>query len=76
VKETPKGYWIGDWLFKKWIPKDSKKRFAYPTKEEALNNFIIRTKKYIEIIKSRLDDSKYAIILAEGEMEKISNIKK
>jgi hypothetical protein len=50
LRETPCGYWIAPkWAvnrcsitkekYKKWISKDSKKRFAYPTKKEALQNF-------------------------------------
>ena len=66
VKETPKGYWIDrikvaeyleDYRLKdikkycRWIPKKSKKRYAYPTKQEALNYFIKRTEKYKRILK-------------------------
>ena len=55
-KETEKGYWIKikNWdthLFQKWVSKTSRKRFAYPTKEEALESFIKRTKRRIRIIK-------------------------
>jgi pyruvate/2-oxoacid:ferredoxin oxidoreductase beta subunit len=48
LRETPCGYWIFPrWAnsdktkekYKKWVPKKSKKRFAYPTKKEAINNF-------------------------------------
>ena len=59
-KETLKGYWIGyynpfgvrlgEW--QKWVSKTSKKRFAYPTKEEALINFIKRTERRIGILGS------------------------
>ena len=55
IKETPKGYWIG-WRIPsnekfKWISKTSKKKYAYPTKEEALENLRLRTevrKKILE----------------------------
>jgi hypothetical protein len=52
IKETEKGYWIGYKNFsswKKWISKTSKRRYAYPTKQEAMKNFITRTKRRIEI---------------------------
>ena len=59
-KETPKGYWIrplyGGYLglWKKWIPKKSRKRYAYPTKKEALDSFIARKKKQVQYSKTTL----------------------
>lgn len=59
--ETPKGYWIRPLLggmyfstWRKWISKTSRKRFAYPTKEEALNSFIIRKEKQVRYCKNDL----------------------
>lgn len=57
IKETDKGYWIkhNDFdMYKKWIPKVSLKRFAYPTKKEALINYIKRNEKRNKILKSQL----------------------
>ena len=70
IKETEKGYWIGykGFSFKKWIPKKSKKRYAYPTKEEALQNFIARTKRRVDILKRQIDCCKIAISLAERKV--------
>ncbi len=69
MKETPKGYWIGDARFpelmKKWISKTSKKRFAYPTKQEALTNFIKRNEKRIEILEHQILSCKMALNIAE-----------
>ena len=59
-KETPKGYWIrplvGGYfgIREKWIPKVSRKRYAYPTKEEALESFILRKKRQIQYLKNQL----------------------
>jgi len=54
LKETLKGYWIGHKEFpelsKRWVSKTSKKKFAYPTKDEALINFIKCTEKRIKIL--------------------------
>jgi len=73
IKETPKGYWIGsrgwkggNWWFEKWIPKESRKRFAYPTKEEALRNYIKRTEKRIKILKSQLQECEYGVRTAKA----------
>lgn len=36
--------------FKKWIPKINKKRYAYPSKKDAIENYLKRTDKYIKIL--------------------------
>jgi len=55
VKETPKGYWVGLYGKKyKFVLKDSKKKFAYLTKEEAMTNYIKRTESRIKILKEQL----------------------
>lgn len=70
-KETPKGYWIGygtpDTLRGrgKWISKTGKKRFAYPTKKEALNNFIMRNERRVKILSSQLESCKISINIAK-----------
>ena len=71
-RETPKGYWIayggspgcfiGD---ERWVSKTSRKRFAYPTKEEAMVNLIARTKSRIKILKSQLSTCEIALASAE-----------
>ena len=70
LKETPKGYWIGYGGVlgingvKKWISKDSRKRYAYPTKKEALLNFTKRTQRRTEILESQLKTCLTALRLA------------
>lgn len=76
IKETEKGYWIGSGclnstLWKKWILKQSKKRFAYPTKEEALINFIKRTEKRIDILENQILFCKLGLNLAKEKQNKI-----
>lgn len=66
-KETPKGYWIGYGGFEsllghqRWVSKTAKKRYAYPTKEQALLNYIKRTERRIEILESQLWASETAL---------------
>lgn len=74
-KETPKGYWIGYGhpdnglqSYDRWVSKTSLKRYAYPTKEEALNNYILRTEKRIKILKSHLEICEYALIKAKNAL--------
>jgi hypothetical protein len=74
LKETLKGYWVGylnpfgvslgDW--QKWVSKTSKKRFAYPTKEEAMVNFIKRTEKRVNILDRQLQVCKISLNLAKN----------
>jgi hypothetical protein len=73
IKETTKGFWIGYgeiMHYKRWISKTAKKRFAYPTKEEALNGYITRTKKRMEIMEYQLSSCKMGLGLADMEKEK------
>ena len=73
--ETPKGYWIGYSNEKlKWVPKESRKRYAYPTKEAALENFIKRTRKRVKIIEYDLDCCKKALVLAQQEVNKNNSL--
>ena len=60
-KETLKGYWIGYGhpdnglqSHSRWVSKTARKRYAYPTKEEALTNYIKRTERRIGILKAQL----------------------
>lgn len=74
MKETPKGYWIGySWDTEpyKWVSKTSRKRFAYPTKEEALKSFIIRTQRSIQIMKERQYTAELALSVAQKMQEQL-----
>lgn len=56
VPETPKGFWIRDTMFykKRWVSDSGKKRYAYPSKEEAYSNFLRRTERCVLILSERL----------------------
>ena len=73
LKETPKGVWIICWTAKgskKFILNGAKKRFAYPTKTEAKENFIARKKRYISILTAYLYDAKRDLSLGTREFIK------
>jgi len=71
TKETPKGYWIvpayefihltqlNDLGFggKRWMCKNAFRRFAYETKEEALQNLIHRQRKAETIYRRKAHDA-------------------
>lgn len=78
VSETPKGYWIhsrpnfkkGDLYFYPhdkpyWVSKTARKRFAYPTREQALQGYLARKQRQIVILEDKLEIAKEAIIIAE-----------
>jgi hypothetical protein len=61
-KETPKGYWIGSYG-KIWVSKTAKKRYAYPTKDEAWKSFQARKQRQIKLLSARLNIAKKASLL-------------
>lgn len=70
IKRTPKGAWIdcGGWGLnsdKKLVLLDSKKRFACPTKKEALESFKARKRRQIKIVKAQLKRAEEALSAAE-----------
>jgi len=82
IKETPKGWWIahpegypmrrnkrGRYFYDKWIPKESKSRFAYPTKEEAMFNLLKRTQRRRLYAMARLNFCDEAIGLIEDRIK-------
>lgn len=73
LKRTPKGVWISLYsdLFenKKFVLLAARKRYACPTKKEALISFIARKRRQIEIIKYQLEKAERALKLAEGVAE-------
>ncbi len=77
VRETPNGWWIknapghyGILDKPKWVSKTSRKRYAYPTKEEAMANFRARKTRQIEILRYRLDRAIRALEKAGGKVPK------
>jgi len=76
IKETPAGYWIVDWQKpkgKRWVAKTGFKRFAYVSKEDAADSFIARKKKYLEILRARLETTKEALEFFEKSKEELVN---
>ena len=51
---------------KKWLNKKAYIIWAWPTKKEALNSFIIRKQRQIEILERQLENTKVALRKAEN----------
>src|ERR1017187_10942745 len=67
VKETPKGYWIAEqWdsqaTYKKFVLKDGRKRFAYPTREQAFDAYLKRKEKQVTILTHQLDKARMRLV--------------
>lgn len=65
-RHTPKGVWLtmglGD---KRFVLHSARKKFAHPTKEDALRGFIARKERQASIYGARVDRAKRAIRQAE-----------
>ena len=73
-KETNKGYWISLYWGsdKKWVSKDGLRRFAFPTKYQAMQNFIKRTEKRVKYLEIDLQACQVGLQSAKRIQEDIS----
>jgi len=73
LRETACGYWINTSGYGKsyetWVSKTSKKRFAYPTKHEAMINFKHRKQRQIKLLEVNLSRAKAALDLCLKELD-------
>jgi len=76
LRYTPKGAWINASPYRsatsfkhmkdeKFVLLSARKRFAHPTKEEAMTSFIARKKAQIRIYKARVKHAEEALKRAE-----------
>lgn len=71
IKLTPKGCWIAhnydhNHLHKRFVLSDSRKKFAYPTKEQAMESFIRRKERQIIYLQANLNRAKNALYTAKN----------
>ena len=64
LRETPQGFWTDTG---QWVSKTSRKRLAYPSKEEAWKAFIARKRRQITILEHRLKRARAAVSLTRPE---------
>ena len=68
IKETASSWIVEDFTGKKGrrvISKTSRKKFAYPDINDALENFILRSEKHIRILEYQLKDAKLFLDIAK-----------
>lgn len=69
---TPCGYWVRvGWKAKgKWINSKTRRRFAYPTKEEALNAYQFRKQAFMRHAKRMLEFAEHDLSVIETPGQK------
>lgn len=67
VKYTPKGARISVAGHERWVSRHARKRFACPTKEEALDSFVARKLAQKRILAKQLRRADRALALAQYE---------
>jgi len=75
IRETRKGYWIVSKYvaayskdvqnkYKRWVSKTTRKRYAYPSRLEAINNYIRRKERQIVLCNASIKRAKDALLKA------------
>lgn len=54
-KETPCGFWYVRDNEEKWVSKKAKRRYCYPSKEDAWDSFKHRKRAHLRHLKNKLD---------------------
>lgn len=73
IKETPAGAWLQEaWGGKRWVKREARKRFACPTKIEALESFIARKERQRAIYAAKARRARIAMGIAERMRNDIS----
>lgn len=66
LKETPKGVWLDDWGNRRFVLRDARKRYACPTRQEALESFIARKRRQRELALGTAERAKGAMEEAQS----------
>lgn len=69
---TPKGVWVDVFGDKKFVLSAAKKRFAYPTEDEALQSFLARKKRQRIILRDQLQ--RVERLIAEAKRQQASTV--
>jgi len=71
LRETPKGVWINiGWNREKWVSNYANKRFAQPSKREALKHYIRRKIYRNHCIELEMDRNNDTLITAKALLKK------
>lgn len=73
TKVTPKGVWL-TWGFggsNRFVLVDARKRFAHPTKEEALESLMARKTSQIRILEKQLEYARTALFMGKSQLARL-----
>lgn len=65
VRETPKCVVLDDWGRQRWVLKDARKRFAYPTVALARESFLKRKRHQVSYLAAQHDHARRVLAAAE-----------
>lgn len=65
IAETDKGCWV-ETDKRRWVANAGKKRYAYPTVEQARDAFLARKRRSIGLLRSRLEEEKHRLRQSES----------
>lgn len=72
IKETPKGYWIDNYGKKRFVLKESIKRYACLTPEEAFISYQARKRRQLKILRAKVAETEAALrLIVENGYERI-----
>lgn len=66
IKRTPKGAWISVYGRRRFVPDNTRKKFAAPTIEGAKQSFLMRKKRQLAILAAQHDHVGKMIALADS----------
>ena len=72
LKHTKCGVWVDVYGKKKFINTQSRKQYAYATKDEAIVGYIKRTERYIKILQAKLDRARDGLDTAKGTKPQVT----
>lgn len=65
ARHTPKGVWLDEYGVEKFVLKDARRRYAYPTEALALDSYIERKKSQIQHARNSHDQAVENLATAE-----------
>ena len=74
-KRTPKGVWVTDGYTRKHVLHDARKKFAYPSVQEALVSFQARKVRQVQIVRAQLRHAEIALSLIKEVDDETLGIK-
>lgn len=66
IRETPRCVVLDDWSRERYVLKDARKRFAYPTIELARDSFLRRKRKQVAYLSAQHDHAAAVLKAAEA----------